>query len=57
LLFFGKLSTADILFLAEILGHRRFSEQKNSEVPAVLLLFSAVSRKHVHRLTRYWSVS
>jgi hypothetical protein len=38
--FCSKLSAIEISFFAEILGRRRFGEQKNSLV--VLLLFSAV---------------
>jgi hypothetical protein len=40
--FGSELSASDIPFVAEILGSRRYSERKNSEAPAVLLLFSAV---------------
>jgi hypothetical protein len=40
--FCSKLSAIDTSFPAEILGRRRFDSRKNSQVLAVLPLFSAV---------------
>jgi hypothetical protein len=42
LLFFQRIISHRVRILAEILGRRRFSEPKNSQVLAVLSLFSAV---------------
>jgi hypothetical protein len=42
LLFFQKLSAAEVPFSAEILGWRQSRQRKNSEPLAVLSCFSAV---------------
>jgi hypothetical protein len=42
LLFSRELSAIDVRILTEILGRRRLGEPKNSQVVAVLSLFSAV---------------
>ena len=49
LLFLQKISAIINLFPAEILGRRGLGERKNSKVPAVLLLLSAVFVGAQHR--------